>query len=169
MSDDFSPLDHVVDGLIDAVSPSGRGKLSREIARDLRGANARRIKANVTPEGAPMAPRRAVLEKARPVPLRSGAKTAVTKVARRDRMFQRATSTSVLRAQSTAEEASVGYPGAVARVMSVHHFGLRDHVTRDPGSPEVTYAARPLIGLPDEDRERIFDKVTAAIEGAALS
>lgn len=165
MADDFAPLDDALDGLLASIEPGARGRLAGKIATDLRNANAKRIRANVTPEGAPMAPRKAKAS--------GGARTRrlrdrVTRVKRSQKMgkmFQRAAGPSVLRKQSSPDDVYVGYPGALARVMAVHHYGLRDTVTRDPSSPAVTYPARPVIGITAEDRARVLDMVIAQIDG----
>lgn len=167
MADDFAPLDHVIDGLLAAIEPGSRRKLGLSIATDLRAANARRIKANVTPDGAPMAPRKGKpRQKGKGPSLHHGSAKVDGRTARKvkmGRMFQRASGPSILRREANEDEARVGYPGAMARVMAVHHYGLRDTVSRDPGSPEVTYAARPVIGMNEADRARVFDKVVASI------
>lgn len=161
MSDDFAPLDEALQELAAGVAPEARSKLTREIATDLRSANAKRIKANVTPEGEPMVPRKAKARGGiRTKRLRdkvTGLKRSVKMAA----MFHRATAPQYLRKESSDGEAQVGYVGAMARIMGVHHYGLRDTVTRDPSSPEVTYPERPVIGLPPEDRQRVLDKVIA--------
>ncbi len=163
-TDPFAPLDQRIDGLLDGIEPGSRRKLGMAIATDLRAANARRIKANVTPEGAAMAPRKTKPSgNARTRRLRDAA-TRQKKSVKMGRMFQRAAGPSILRREASEDEARVGYPGALARVMAVHHFGLRNTVTRDPGSPEVTYATRPVIGLNEADRTRIFDKVVASLD-----
>lgn len=168
MADDFAPLDQLVDGLLEGIEPGPRRRLATTIATDLRSANARRIKANVTPDGAAMAPRKGPARKKGKGPsLHRGSAKVQGSAARKAKMglmFQRAAGPSILRREATENEARVGFPGAMARVMAVHHFGLRDTVTRDPGSPEVTYAARPVIGMNDADRARVFDKVIASLD-----
>lgn len=169
MSDDFAPLEQLVDGLLDTLAPGPRRRLAGAIATDLRDANARRIKTNVTPDGAPMAPRKGEPRKTGKAPSlhRGSAKVRdlpASKKARMALMFQRAAGPSVLRREATEDEVRVGYPGAAARVMRIHHFGLRDAVTREPGAPEVTYATRPVIGMNEEDRARILEKVATSLD-----
>lgn len=163
MSDDFAPLDEALQELAAGVAPEARRKLTREIATDLRSANAKRIKANVTPEGEAMVPRKAKARgRVRARRLRNkvtGLKRSVKMAA----MFHRATAPQYLRKESSDGEAQVGYVGAMARIMRVHQYGLRDTVTRDPTSPAVTYPERSVIGLPADDRMRILDQVAAAV------
>ena len=149
MIDVFAPLEGIIADLETRLSPNSRRALARDIATDLRSINAARIRANKTPEGAAMEPRKDKRG-------RKGKAAA---------MFRRAAGARYLRKKSTAGEAEVGYVGAMARIMRVHHYGLRDTVTRAKGSPEVTYPERPVIGMTAEDRLRLLDKV-AAIVGA---
>lgn len=79
-------------------------------------------------------------------------------------MFQRASEPRYLRRESTAGEARVGFVGAMARIMSVHQYGLRDTVTRDPNSPQVAYPARVVLGMTADDRLRILDQVSETIQ-----
>lgn len=156
MSDDFAPLDDALEELAVGVAPEARRKLTREIATDLRSANAKRIKANVTPEGDAM-----VARKGKPRRLRDAARAGSRKE-KMGAMFQRAGAAQFLRRQSNEAEAQVGYAGAMARIMRVHQYGLRDTVTRDPNSPAVSYQERPVIGLPPNDRERILDAISSS-------
>lgn len=158
MSDfaDFAPLTDALDDLTARLQPGERRKLAGKVGTSLRATNAKRIKANVTPDGAPMAPRKAKpARKLRPGSLRQ-AKAA--------RMFQSAGKPQFLRRQIAEDGVEVGFVGAMARIMRVHQFGLRDTVTRDPNSPAVTYEARPVIGLTPEDRIAMLDQVTAHLD-----
>ncbi|MDR2924999.1 MAG: phage virion morphogenesis protein [Azoarcus sp.] len=57
------------------------------------------------------------------------------------------------------------FGGKAGRIAAVHHFGLRDNVV--PGSKEVTYAARPLLGFSRDDLEALenllLDHVAAGL------
>lgn len=154
MSDDFEPLSAALADLMSAIEPASRKKLGGAIAGDIRNANARRIRANKTPEGAAMEPRKS----------RAGDDPGRRRSAKAKRMFQRAAGGGNLRRESTPDEASVFFGSAAARIMAVHHFGLRDRVTREPGAPEVSYPERPLLGLTDAERAQILDRVAAQLE-----
>jgi phage virion morphogenesis protein len=160
MSEDFAPLNETLDDLTAGIAGGERKKLAGAIASDLRNANARRIKANLTPEGADMVPRKAKKSGGvRPRRLRDTI-TRLKRSVKTQRMFQRAIAGSYLRKESSAGEAQVGFVGAMARIMSVHHYGLRDTVTRDPSSPATTYPARPVIGMTADDRLQVLERVT---------
>lgn len=148
---DFAPLTDAIDELTGALEPGERRKLASRMGTGLRTANAKRIKANVTPAGEPMAPR-----KEKPKGKRRGG----VRESKPARMFQSAGTPRYLRKQGSADQIEVGYAGAMARIMRVHQFGLRDTVTRDPASPAVTYDARPTIGLTPDDRLDLLGQVT---------
>ena len=150
---EFAPLEAAITRLLDNVDDDGRTRLGRAIATDLRRAQAARIRANVTPDDAPMIPRK---PRAGPAPKTRGGKPT--------RMFQRAAAARHLRAKATPAEVVVGYEGAAARILRVHQLGLRDAVSREPGAPEVTYPERRLIGLNAADRARVLAKVVEAID-----
>ncbi len=148
---DFAPLTDAIDDLTGALEPGERRKLASRVGTRLRSANAKRIKANITPDGEPMAPR-----KEKPKRKRRGG----VRESKPPRMFQSAGTPRFLRKQASADQIEVGFAGAMARIMRVHQFGLRDSVTRDPASPTVTYEARPTIGLTPDDRLDLLGQVT---------
>ena len=141
---DFAPLTEHLEALASRLTPAERRAFGREVALGLRREAVPRIKANVTPDGDPMVPR-----KAKPKG-RSKAK----------RMFQRATSPSRLRMKATADEAELGFVGAMNRIMSLHQSGGTDTVERRADAPVADYPARPVLGLTPETRTRILDALT---------
>lgn len=165
--DDFSPLTGALEDLASRLAPAERTKLTRAIAADLRTANARRLRANVEPEGGDMTPRKRKKSgrlRAKRMRDENSPSRSARKSVRQERMFQRAGEPRYLRRESTAGEARVGFVGAMARIMSVHQYGLRDTVTRDPNSPQVAYPVRVVIGMTADDRLRILDQVAGAIQ-----
>lgn len=163
-SDDFSPLIDSLEDLAQRIAPAERKKLADKVATDLRGSNAARERANVEPDGEAMTPRkRRKSGGLRSKRMRETAR-APKKSVRQDRMFRGACQPKYLRKESSTGQAQVGFVGAMARIMRVHQYGLRDTVTRDPSSPAVAYPARVVLGITLEDRERILDTVSAAID-----
>lgn len=156
---DFAPIAELLEDLAGAGTPAETRKLACAIATEIRGANAKRLKANVTPDGAAMQPRKPSERgtvRARRVRDHLTRMKRSTKV---EKMFQRAAAPQYLRKWSSTGEAQVGFVGMMARIMRVHHEGLRDRVVRgDAGSPEVTYPERPVIGLTAGDRDRVLTK-----------
>ena len=148
---ELDPLVAELARLESAISPGQRRVLSRQIATALRVANARRIRANVDPDGEAMPPR-----KPQEDPGDRG---------KRGRMFRRVAGTGYLRRMATPLEARVGFVGRTARVMRVHQFGLRDRVSKQRGAAEIAYPERRVLGLSAEDRLRILDQVAAHLGG----
>ncbi|EPV9368360.1 phage virion morphogenesis protein, partial [Salmonella enterica] len=56
--------------------------------------------------------------------------------------------TKYLKTAASADSACVQFDGKVQRIARVHHYGLRDRVSRK--GPEVRYAERRLLGVNDE-------------------
>lgn len=154
----FSPLTDALDDLTARLGPPERKQLASRVATDLRSANARRIAANVTPDGEPMVPRKVRRRDLKPQRMRT-AIGAQRKDAKSGRMFRAAFKPRYLSRSADSEGATIGFNGAMARIMNVHQYGLRDTVTRDPRSPAITYPARPSLGLPPDDRLRILARV----------
>lgn len=63
-------------------------------------------------------------------------------------MFSKLRTARFLRVSSSVNSASVAFEGRVQRIARVHHYGLRDRVSRK--GPEVRYAARRLLGVNNE-------------------
>ncbi|MET2883329.1 phage virion morphogenesis protein, partial [Klebsiella pneumoniae] len=85
--------------------------------------------------------------------------TARTKQGRiRRQMFAKLRTTKYLKAVASQDAASVEFESRVQRIARVHHYGLRDRVSRK--GPEVKYAERRLLGLNNVTeniiRERLF-------------
>ncbi|MBI9407065.1 phage virion morphogenesis protein, partial [Escherichia coli] len=56
--------------------------------------------------------------------------------------------TKYLKTAASADSASVQFEGKLQRIARVHHYGLRDRVSRK--GPEVRYAERQLLGYNDK-------------------
>lgn len=67
-------------------------------------------------------------------------------------MFAKLRTTKYLKTAASADSASVQFEGKVQRIARVHHYGLRDRVSRK--GPEVRYAERRLLGGNDEVETR---------------
>lgn len=63
-------------------------------------------------------------------------------------MFTNLKTAKYLTAKASTNEAKTGFSGRAQRIARVHHYGLRDRVSRR--GPEVNYAARPLLGVNSE-------------------
>lgn len=68
-------------------------------------------------------------------------------------MFSKLRTAKYLKTAASADSASVQFDGKVQRMARVHHYGLRDRVSRK--GPEVRYAERRLLGLTQNAVDKI--------------
>ncbi|GAB0599080.1 phage virion morphogenesis protein [Escherichia coli] len=106
----------------------------RQLAQELRRTQQQNIRMQRNPDGSSYEPRRV---------------TARSKKGRIKRqMFAKLRTKKYLKTAASADSASVQFEGKVQRIARVHHYGLRDRVSRK--GPEVRYAERRLLGFNDE-------------------
>lgn len=131
---DLDQLPRHLDALIAKLNPQQRRQLARQMARSLRGMQARRIRDNVDPDGQPYAPRKPQkhLRKRRSL-----------------KLFPRIHRAKTLKASANPNEAAVTFTGFANRVARVHHYGLRDRVSRK--GPTIKYPERKLLGFDAND------------------
>ncbi|HDQ5284602.1 TPA: phage virion morphogenesis protein, partial [Raoultella ornithinolytica] len=60
------------------------------------------------------------------------------------------------------DSASVEFAGQVQRIARVHHYGLRDRVSRR--GPEVRYAERKLLGVNSTVKDEVYNLLINAIK-----
>lgn len=117
--------------LLSQLEPAARKKMLREVARDVRRIQQANITAQRSPDGTAWEPRRV---------------SARSKKGRiRRSMFAKLKTTKYLKAQANADTAEIALVPWVQRLARVHHYGLRDRVSRR--GPMVKYAERPLLGV----------------------
>ncbi|MDB2171197.1 phage virion morphogenesis protein [Citrobacter farmeri] len=132
--DELQKMDAWLTALLANLEPSVRKRMMRELAQQLRRNQQNNIRLQRNPDGTGYEPRRV---------------TARTKKGRIKRqMFAKLRTTKYLKTAATAESASVQFDGQVQRIARVHHYGLRDRVSRR--GPEVRYEKRRLLGVNDE-------------------
>lgn len=108
--------------------------MMRQLAQELRRTQQQNIRMQRNPDGSSYEPRRV---------------TARSKKGRIKRqMFAKLRTTKYLRTAASSDSVSVQFEGKVQRIARVHHYGLRDRVSRK--GPEVRYAERRLLGVNDE-------------------
>ena len=146
----IEPLEARFGALIAALEPAARRVMAREIARQLRQSQSRRIADQLNPDGSAFAPRKPQLRH-RKKSLRAG-------------MFRRLRTTTYLKASGSADQAVVSFSREVERIARVHQFGLRDKVNRKTGL-EVDYPERQLLGISAEDEALIRDLATEYLAG----
>lgn len=150
MADPFDQIDAYLGAAVRALAPAERKVLMREIIRELRKRNQKRITAQEGPDGRKWPPR----ARKRDGRVKSTAKMLLGFRAARRMVLE-----------ATQDGASLGYRGSTAALALVHHFGQVDFVVS--GGPRVKYPARPLLGVSAGDidwvRQRVMDRITAAL------
>ncbi len=124
---------------IAALSPARRRQLIRKLLVIMRQRNIERIRRNVDPDGQPW--------EARKRRRRRGS----------NKMMQGLAKARKMRLIANADAGTLGFgDNLIARV---HHYGLRDKVSKN--GPTVKYPARPLLGISDEDENVLMQELVA--------
>jgi phage virion morphogenesis protein len=129
--------------LLANLDNKARRKLAREIAKQLRTSQQKRIAAQLNPDGSAFDPRKPQVR--------------AQKGTIRRTMFSKLRTTKYLKTDANPNAAVVGLAGEVERIARVHQYGLRDRA--QPGGPDVQYPARQLLGFTENDIEAIRDLV----------
>lgn len=138
---DLHQVDAWLAALLANLEPAARTKMLREVARDVRRIQQQNITAQRAPDGTAWEPRKV---------------TARTKQGRvRRKMFMKLKTAKYLKAQADASQAEIFFAGRAQRIARVHHYGLRDRVSR--GGFEVKYAARALLGLDSDNKNMVMN------------
>ncbi|EQA1748114.1 TPA: phage virion morphogenesis protein [Klebsiella pneumoniae] len=138
---ELQEVDAWLDALLAELEPAARKRMMRELAQQLRRSQQKNIRMQRNPDGTAYEPRRV---------------TARTKKGRiRRQMFAKLRTTKYLKAIASRDAASVEFESRVQRIARVHHYGLRDRVSRK--GPEVKYAERRLLGVNNEIEELTRD------------
>lgn len=140
--DEFKPFDDKLAGLLAAMSPAGRRRLTIDIAKKLRQRQQQRIKSQKAPDGTAYAPR-----KCQPLRAKKG------RIKRQ--MFAKLRTNRYLKASGNDSAAVVEFTGKVQRIARVHQFGLKEKPERN--AREVHYEKRVLLGLNNHDEKDIED------------
>ena len=131
---ELQEVDAWLDALLAGLEPATRKRMMRELAQQLRSSQQKNIRMQRNPDGTAYEPRRV---------------TARTKQGRiRRQMFAKLRTTKYLKALASQDAASVEFESRVQRIARVHHYGLRDRVSRK--GPEGKYSERHLLGVNNE-------------------
>jgi len=130
---DFIQIEDWLAALASQLSPAERKKLTRQWANELRRRQRQQISQQRNPDGTLYAERK---------PQVRNKKGRI-----RRKMFSKLQTTRFMKTATTADEAAVYFAGSVMRIARVHHYGLRDKVSKR--GPTVKYDARQLFGLND--------------------
>ncbi|WP_205956993.1 MULTISPECIES: phage virion morphogenesis protein [Pantoea] len=137
--DNLHEVDAWLDALLAKLEPAERKKMLREVARDMRRIQQANMTAQRAPDGSAWEPRRV------------SARTKQGRIKRK--MFVKLKTAKYLKTKATGDSAEVAFVPAVQRLARVHHYGLRDRVSRR--GIKVKYAERPLLGISGETENRI--------------
>lgn len=147
--DNLHKVDEWLAALLANLEPAARQRMMRELAQGLRRNQQQNIRLQRNPDGSGYEPQKV---------------TARTKKGRIKRqMFAKLRTTKYLKTIASADSASVQFNGKVQRIARVHHYGLRDRVSRR--GPEVRYAERRLLGVNDELNTLISDILLGWVGG----
>lgn len=129
--------------LLSQLEPAARKKMLREVAHDVRRIQQANITAQRSPDGTAWEPRR-VSARSKKGRIRRG-------------MFAKLKTAKYLKAQAGVDAAEVAFVPSVQKLARVHHYGLRDQVSRR--GPMVKYAERPLLGINSETKKIVEELI----------
>lgn len=141
MSSNVLELANFLQPLLERLSMGERARLAKQIGRDLRKSQGKRISEQKNPDGSSYTPRRKRLREQK------------GKIKRK--MFTKIKNTSNLKVLSNADSIAIGFVGRVARIARVHQEGLKDRAEK--GAPDVVYPKRELLGFTEQDIKLVED------------
>lgn len=141
MSSNVLELANYLQPLLERLSMGERARLAKQIGRDLRKSQGKRISEQKNPDGSSYTPRRKRLREQK------------GKIKRK--MFTKIKNTSNLKVLSNADSIAIGFVGRVTRIARVHQEGLKDRAEK--GAPDVVYPKRELLGFTEQDIKLVED------------
>ncbi|EMX2131373.1 phage virion morphogenesis protein [Citrobacter werkmanii] len=139
--DNLHKVDEWLTALLANLEPTARQRMMRELAQDLRCNQQQNIRLQRNPDGSGYEPRKV---------------TARTKKGRiKWQMFSKLRTAKYLKTAASADSASVQFEGKVQHIARVHHYGLRDRVSRK--GRVIKYSSRKLLGLNDNIESEVRD------------
>lgn len=148
MSSNVLELSNYLQPLLERLSMGERARLAKQIGRDLRKSQGKRISEQKNPDGSSYTPRRKRLREQK------------GKIKRK--MFTKIKNTSNLKVLSNADSVAIGFVGRVARIARVHQEGLKDRAEK--GAPDVVYPKRELLGFTEQDIKLVEDSLLKHIK-----
>lgn len=146
--DNLHKVDEWLAALLANLEPAARQRMMRELAQELRRNQQQNIRLQRNPDGSGYEPRKV---------------TARTKKGRIKRqMFSKLRTAKYLKTVASADSASVQFEGKVQRIARVHHYGLRDRVSRK--GPEVRYVERNLLGVNSTVKNEVYNLLINTIK-----
>lgn len=141
---DLYSVERALAALINKYTPSQRRKLSGQLGRRLRQHQQKRIQQQQNPDGSAF-------------------------IARKNRtrrvMFRRLRTVRFMRTRTNANSATIYFKGNSDHIARVHHYGLRDKVSKKGRRLEVKYARRQLLGITRTDIDMISQEIINFLSG----
>lgn len=142
--DDLQRVDDWLAALLANLEPAARNRMMRQLAQELRRSQQQNIRLQRNPDGTAFEARRV---------------TARRKKGRIKRqMFAKLRTAKYMKTAASAGSASVLFDGKVQRIARVHHYGLRDRVSRN--GPKVRYTERRLLGFNNNIMLKLIELLT---------
>ncbi len=151
-TDGLNLLNNKLDALIQNLSTAERKELTRNIARNLRGSQAKRIRENRNPGGSPFSQRKPQPERKVKGRARKGSL----------RMFRKIHRTKFMRPSSNPNTASVSFNGMVSRIAREHQYGLRSRVS---STTRVKLDERELLGFTRDELKTVEEMMIFHLAG----
>ncbi len=157
MADDLAELEPFLAAYLNRIGPAQRRRVARKVGEALRRENAKRIAANVQPDGSAMEARKP----------RKRMKDAKGHIKRSAKMFPKIKLAKAMKIRATPDEVSIGFAGRTSQTAATHHFGLEGFVGRDASGRAIKtrYPQRRLLGFGAEDVELITRAAMDVLEG----
>ena len=147
MADDpIAALEDWLTQALAALEPGARSALFREIGRELRKRNQRRITRQTAPDGTPWSPRK---------------RDQFGRVRKAAKMMLGLRQARRMALKATPGGLELGYSGRLAQIAAVHQFGAVDAVTE--GGAKVKYPTREILGVAPEDLAYLRERIMAAL------
>lgn len=144
MTNELQPLVSKLESLIANLSAAERRRLTTEVARSLRGSQAKRIRDNKAPDGSAFEQRKPQLQ------LRKRRGSV--------RMFAKLQRANWLKPKSNPNEASLTFRGFALRIALIHQLGLRDQVNKN--GTQYQYPVRELLGFSIDELKTVEEIIT---------
>ncbi|MCF6221640.1 MAG: phage virion morphogenesis protein [Robiginitomaculum sp.] len=141
MKSEFDDFERWLEDTLTGLAPASRTKLLKKLGMSMRRSNQKRQMQQIGLDGRKWAARK------------SGSKRKMMKKLRLARF---------LKISSSPNEVSVGWRGRTAGMARVHHFGLRDRVSK--GGVRVKYEARELLGQGRNDADDLSKIIETWLE-----
>lgn len=142
--DELQRVDDWLTALLANLEPAARQSMMRQLAQQLRRTQQQNIKLQRNPDGSGYEPRR----------VRARSKKGRIK----RQMFTKLRTTKYLKTAASANSASVQFDGSVQRIARVHHYGLRDKISRR-NNTVLKYPERKLLGINNAVGREVLDNL----------